>query len=68
MPRRIMLQTTRHTQQGQPDWQGICTGPTDVTVQDTKNQEKQVVCTEREDTEAYVSGSKPLNHLQMTDF
>jgi len=61
-----MLQTTRHTQQGQLDWQGIFTGPTDV--QDTQNQEKQVVCTEREDTEAYVNGSKPLNHLQMTDF
>ena len=61
-----MLPTTRHTQQGQPDWQGIFTGPTDV--QDPQNQEKLVVCTEREDTEAYVGGSKPLNHLQMTDF
>ena len=61
-----MLQTTQHTQQGQADWQGIFTGPTDV--QDTKNQEKPVVCTEREDTEAYFGGSKPLNHLQMIDF
>jgi len=66
MPGQIILSTTRHTQQGQPDLQGIFTGLTDV--KDTKNQENPVVCTEREDTEAYVSGSKPLNHLQMIDF
>ena len=57
-----MLPTTRHTQQGHPDWQGIFTGLSDV--QDTKNQVKPVVC----ETKASVGVSKPLNHLQMTDF
>jgi len=37
-------------------------------VQYIKNQEKPVVCRERADTETYVGGSKPLNHLQMIDF
>jgi len=37
-------------------------------VQDIKNQENPVVCREKADTEVYVGGSKPLNHLQMIDF
>jgi len=37
-------------------------------VQIIKNQEKPVVCREKADTEVYVGGSKPLNHLQMIDF
>jgi len=36
-------------------------------VKTNQNQEKLVVCRERADTEAYVSGSKPLNHFQMMD-
>jgi len=39
-----------------------------ANVQNIKNQEKPVVCREKADTEVYVGGSKPLNHLQMTDF
>jgi len=39
-----------------------------LSVQNAKNQEILVVCTERKDTEAYFGGSKPLNHLQMIDF
>ena len=37
-------------------------------VQNIKNQENPVVCREEADTEAYVGGSKPLNHFQMIFF
>jgi len=37
-------------------------------VQNIKNQEKPVVCREKADSEVYVGGSKPLNHLQMIEF
>jgi len=58
-----MLPTTRHTQPGS---EASLTGKA-YLVQNIKNQGKPVVCREKADTEVYVGGSKPLNHLQMIE-